>query len=610
MKKIILITAIFWSIFGVFSQNDNKIVIACTYDYRQALSTRKSVAGDNDSLIRYAVLISDTIYEKPNFSIAIKDAFTTKKNLFLYIHGDGTNIDAAIKRGKDFANLYNVNVILFAWPSLKIHGTSIKNYKISKRNTDLCFNRFVQLTDSIQNYINEEKVEVFAFFHSLGNKYAKDYANYLASNENLQSPFSDIILNAASVPAQNHAIWVEELSKRVKNKVFIVFNEKDKILKLATSFIEKYPLLGRNPGRDRTPTAFYINATETLIEVNKGTKKNRNSLSHNYFFLRSPNLKSVYDSLINNKIPAFSNRNVIVSTFGYDIRTQKKDTVENLYSRYLLSDWYAVSESSSLSIMPGFSSAMNNTLRSKNILIYIHGNDEPVNELIQDISTLSDIYNVSVVAFAWPSKEAGEDMIANFKTSERNIDSCFDLFVNFLDSVSAYYERHSDVKISLLFHSLGNAYARKSINALETVFKDKKLPVENLILNAACVPTANHTVWVDALCEKIAGQLFIMFNEKDMVLSAARFIMHEALLGENPTHDRISEHAIYVNLTKSIDKYYPHNYFIGKAPLINPAVKTTYQKIFNSELPDFSNQEYYQKQDYGYSVNKIVNEDK
>ena len=46
MKKIILITAIFWSIFGVFSQNDNKIVIACTYDYRQALSTGKSVAGD------------------------------------------------------------------------------------------------------------------------------------------------------------------------------------------------------------------------------------------------------------------------------------------------------------------------------------------------------------------------------------------------------------------------------------------------------------------------------------------------------------------------------------------------------------------------------------
>lgn len=308
-------------------------------------------------------------------------------------------------------------------------------------------------------------------------------------------------------------------------------------------------------------------------------------------------------------------RNVIVCTYSYDIETKKTDTIEKFYNRYLVSNWDSESESFSLSKMPGFSSAMNNTFHSKNILLYIHGNETPMDELVKSISALSDIYNMNVVAFAWPSKHPGENMIVNFKTSEHNVDYCFDLFVNFLDSVSSYSEQHSDIKISLLFHSLGNAYAQKYINFLETDFTDKKLPFVNLILNAACVPTANHAVWVDALCEKIEGNVYIMFNEKDMVLIMAKtFITHEALLGEDPTYDTISEHAIYVNFTEAInlhhEKLHPHNYFLGKAPLINPGIKAIYQTIFKSELPDFSNHDYYQKQDYGYSVNKMINENK
>jgi esterase/lipase superfamily enzyme len=311
-------------IFAVFSQNTNEVVIVCTYDYHQALETGKTVASDNDSLIRYLVVTSDGFQEKSGFSTALKMAFTTKKNVLVYVHGDEAPLDALTKRGRDLADLFDVNVILFAWPSNKVNNT-IENYRISSRNTELCFKRFVQLTDSIWNYVNDEKVEISVFFHSLGNKYAENYAEYLISNENLKSPFSNIILNAACVHAHNHFVWVDELSNRIQNKIFIVFNGKDKVLNMASLFVEGSLLLGRNPGDKRASMATYLDFTDALIEDHEDDNPNRYPKSHDYFYseylAECPNLKAVYHYLFNSKIPEFNNTDIFQKTSsGYSVK--------------------------------------------------------------------------------------------------------------------------------------------------------------------------------------------------------------------------------------------------------------------------------------------------
>ena len=325
MKKIILILTLLLAIFSIFSQNTNKVVIACTYDYMQALKTGKSIANDSDSLIRYLVVISDGFEEKSGFSTALKEAFTTKRNVLVYIHGDETSIDALVKRGYDFTNSYNVNTIIFAWPSLKTEKNSIENFHISKHNTDLYFKHFVRLTDSIRSYVNEEGVEVSILFHSLGNKYAENYVDYLMSNDNLNTPFSNIILNAACVHAQYHYVWVEELSKRINNKIFIIYNGKDKILDMASIFIEGRHLLGRNPGNHRAPMAIYLDFTDVLKENNEDKKLDRYPKSHDYFYSEyltgCPHLKAIYTSLFNSKTPDFSNTDIFQKTSsGFSVK--------------------------------------------------------------------------------------------------------------------------------------------------------------------------------------------------------------------------------------------------------------------------------------------------
>jgi esterase/lipase superfamily enzyme len=302
MKYRIFLLLTFLSVLALYAQDANKTVIACTYHY--TLSSKERGVADNEFQIHYLISVynkySSIFFTKKNdFSSAMHEAFAPK-NILLFVHGDDIDIENLAIRGADFPELYNVNTILFAWPSYRISHNSIKNYHNSKKNAELSFHCFLQLVDSIKNYSIKNNVKASIIFHSLGNIFAQKYALFLENNPDIQQFFTNIILNSACVPAKGHASWVDILCQKSSNNVYITINKNDKILQLASIFIEHKPTLGRKIGNEKSQNAHYIDFTKELKNISSDKKM---PSCHTYFISYPPRensaIKNFYNRLFN-----------------------------------------------------------------------------------------------------------------------------------------------------------------------------------------------------------------------------------------------------------------------------------------------------------------------
>ena len=264
MGKINLLIFILLATLTAFTQDATKTVIVCTYNYKlppQKRTTNDKIHYIVSTCYKTSVI---TLTEKKDFSSAMDEAFLPK-NILLFVHGDGFDIEKLAFRAADFPELYNINTILFAW-------SSYKNYNNSKKNIDLDFPYFLQLVDSIKNYAMKNNVKASVIFHSLGNIFAQKYAFYLENNPDVQQPFTNIIINSACIPTKDHIFWVDVLCQKASNNVYITVNKNDKILKLASIFKERKQILGKNQGGKISENANYIDFTNDLKNVSSGLK--------------------------------------------------------------------------------------------------------------------------------------------------------------------------------------------------------------------------------------------------------------------------------------------------------------------------------------------------
>ena len=302
MKQYLFFIFVFHCVLTIYAQNDLKTVIVSTYNYKLLPQERKLSKENNE--IHYLISTynknSDiTLTEKKDFSSAMTEAFP-EKNILLFVHGDDFDIEKLSMISADFPELYNVNTILFAWDSYKCYNNSIKNYNNSKKNIDFCFPKFIQLIDSIKFYAIKNNVKVSVIFHSLGNIFAQKYSLYLESNPDVQQIFTNIIINSACIPTQNHDLWVDILCQKSLNNVYISINKNDKILKLVSIFIEHKKMLGKNCGHKISKNAHYIDFTDILKNVSNNKKM---PSCHTYFISYPPRenieIKKFYSSLFN-----------------------------------------------------------------------------------------------------------------------------------------------------------------------------------------------------------------------------------------------------------------------------------------------------------------------
>lgn len=231
-------------------------------------------------------------------------------NWLVFVHGDAKTLEQSIIRGIKIKQLYNINVLVFSWPSSDPRLRGARNLKRSQSHVAQSKDHFIQLLKFVDvfktsNPTIDQDYKISLLFHSLGNLYLEELVNnelHLELSDNL---FDNIILNAAAVNQKNHKEWVEQLS--IQRRIFINSNKHDFNLKGLRIFSPS----GKQLGEKITPT-LASNASYIHFDKSVGFRL-KTGQTHTYFIGKIPdkssNIKSYYHSLFHGEEPNLTNEN-------------------------------------------------------------------------------------------------------------------------------------------------------------------------------------------------------------------------------------------------------------------------------------------------------------
>jgi hypothetical protein len=241
----------------------------------------------------------------------------------LFVHGDSKTFRQAVMRGFDIQELYNINVIVFSWPSKDPEISGIKNFKNSRQNvisSNGHFNSVICLMRSFRelNPAFHSGARLSMFIHSLGNYYLENLVKQTKSLCGPPAIFDNLVLNAAAVNQENHHAWVEQL--HFQERIYITSNVSDFNLKGARIFTKDGKQLGEKIKPPLTETAIYVNFTKAVgFRFPTGT-------THTYFIGEVPdkstNIRFFYKDILHGLEPDLQDANMFKvrsDGLGHDI---------------------------------------------------------------------------------------------------------------------------------------------------------------------------------------------------------------------------------------------------------------------------------------------------
>jgi hypothetical protein len=225
-----------------------------------------------------------------------------------------------------------------------------------------------------------------------------------------------------------------------------------------------------------------------------------------------------------------------------------------------------------------FEAAMETMKPSGDYVLYAEGDGKTFPDNIDRTTRLTRLYDVNVIMFDWPSRVPEYSGMQNVRNTVRNTEILTKQFHTFLLLFKAYkttqpaHIAHS----SLFFHSLGNAVFQNSVKKYGTADFGKGL-VDNLIFNAACIPSHGSRKWIEKL--DFQNHVYIVYNRKDKTLREASVLFFNRLLGCQCTKP-LARNAVYFNIHPLAGKN--HNYFLIR-PLLeeHPGIPALYNTLFH-----------------------------
>lgn len=185
---------------------------------------------------------SSKLEDRPSFRLFTKlreNMKTKDRNCVFFVHGYNTNIRSAIESAARIEELYDVEVILFSWPSIgggegkksfgkDLYGTA--NYKRDKRVAAQSVGALDRCFEYLDRYIRHVEAKdpcdkrFTLVCHSMGNWLLKTLLKSSVYNgETLL--FDNVVLCAADVNNDGHELFTDKILHR--RRIYITINEND-----------------------------------------------------------------------------------------------------------------------------------------------------------------------------------------------------------------------------------------------------------------------------------------------------------------------------------------------------------------------------------------------
>ena len=196
----------------------------------------------------------------------------------------------------------------------------------------------------------------------------------------------------------------------------------------------------------------------------------------------------------------------------------------------------------------------------KDWVIYTEGMGKIFTSELDRGMSMADQYHVNVIMFDYPSITTTKSRLGNYFFAMKQAKASYKYFVPLLDTIRQQYigKRMGNGNLSLFFHSMGNNFVREMVLHGQYANINKDVWVDNLILNAACVPQSHHKQWLDKI--KFANNIYVHYNPNDFVLGGAHLVSKRKQLGEK-LKAPISDNAYYINFSQLVDKN--HSVFLN-----------------------------------------------
>lgn len=198
----------------------------------------------------------------------------------------------------------------------------------------------------------------------------------------------------------------------------------------------------------------------------------------------------------------------------------------------------------------GFSEAISFMPRRDNDwVVYTEGMGKVFPANVDRGMQLAAQYDVNVLFYDYPSIRSDYKPYKNYRFAFHSSRDAHEGYIPLLDSIRTLRTagKMGSGKLSLFFHSMGNNVLRELALQGELAPHNDRVWVDNLILNAPCVPRRKHTQWMDSI--RFARKIYVHYNPADGALKWARLAGFRQILGEHAKKP-LSPRVTYINFNR------------------------------------------------------------
>jgi hypothetical protein len=242
--------------------------------------------------------------------------------------------------------------------------------------------------------------------------------------------------------------------------------------------------------------------------------------------------------------------------------------------------------------------------KQKDWVVYTEGMGKIFTTDIDRGFSLSNAYGVNVLLLDYPSIHSRYKSYRNFRFVLRNSGIAYKDFTPVLDTLRQLREAGAagTGSLSMLFHSMGNNVIRRIGQTKARQVLNKEVWIDNLILNAPCVPQRRSHRWIDSI--RFAKRIYVHYNPEDQTLKWSRIASVRGILGERPVRP-IAAKASYINFNTLCGARHSNFLSFSNWMIAKQEAVTHYHKLLHGDMVQLDDPSHYRKSIYrqiGYDL--------